>query len=169
MTVSLRPVEAADLPFLARLYDDAGPFVAPTGVSLATLRRRWARDRHRSERDGKLIVVDDGVSVGVVSWIAHQYFTTEKSRCWNIGIVLAREHRGCGLGSAAQRALADHLFVTTSAHRVEAGTDITNVAERRALTSAGFTEEGILRAAQFRDGRWHDMALYSRTRADQQA
>jgi aminoglycoside 6'-N-acetyltransferase len=62
--------------------------------------------------------------------------------------------------------LADHLFAHTPAQRVQASTDITNVAEQRALDGAGFTREGILRSAQWRLGTWHDLVLYSRLRSD---
>ena len=36
-----------------------------------------------------------------------------------------------------------------------------NLAEQRALEKAGFTREGILRGTTFRQGRWHDMVIYS--------
>jgi RimJ/RimL family protein N-acetyltransferase len=50
--------------------------------------------------------------------------------------------------------------------RLEASTDVGNLAEQRALERAGFTSEGTLRHAQFRDGEFHDMVLYSRLRGD---
>jgi len=74
--------------------------------------------------------------------------------------------RGRGYGTDAQRLLAAYLFETTDAQRVEAGTDVGNVAEQRALEKAGFVREGVLRSAQFRDGTYHDMAIYSRVRTD---
>ena len=50
--------------------------------------------------------------------------------------------------------------------RLEASTDVDNAAEQRALDKAGFTREGVLRSAQFRDGTFHDLVLYSRLRGD---
>ena len=41
-----------------------------------------------------------------------------------------------------------------------------NLAEQRALERAGFTREGGLRHAQFRDGEFRDLVLYSRLRGD---
>jgi RimJ/RimL family protein N-acetyltransferase len=46
-------------------------------------------------------------------------------------------------------------------NRVEAETEITNIAEQRALEKAGFTREGVRRGAIFRQGQWHDDVLYS--------
>ena len=74
--------------------------------------------------------------------------------------------RGQGIGSQAQRLIAEYLFEQTLVHRIEASTDVTNIAEQRALERAGFTREGILRGAQFRLGQWHDMVSYSKLRTD---
>ncbi len=51
-------------------------------------------------------------------------------------------------------------------NRIEASTDVENLAEQKALGKAGFTREGVLRGAQFRLGTWHDMVQYSRLRHD---
>ena len=104
--------------------------------------------------------------IGNVSWHAVDYGPPPASRCWNIGITLLPEWRGCGYGTRAQRLLAEHLFATTVVERVEASTDVENTAERRALERAGFSFEGILRRAQFRGGGWRDMALYSLVRGE---
>jgi RimJ/RimL family protein N-acetyltransferase len=69
--------------------------------------------------------------------------------------------RGQGFGSVAQRLLAAYLFATTSVNRIEAGTDVDNLAEQRALEKAGFTREGVLRGAQHRAGAWHDLMIYA--------
>ena len=42
---------------------------------------------------------------------------------WEIGCGLLTEHRGCGIGSEAQRLLVEYLFATTPANRVQAGTE----------------------------------------------
>ena len=89
------------------------------------------------------------------------------SQAWNFGIAVLLVARGQGIGALAQRLLAEHLFATTAAYRVEASTDVENIAEQRALERGGFRREGILRGAQFRsDNVHHDMVLYAVTRAD---
>jgi len=80
---------------------------------------------------------------------------------WAIGIGLAPEFRGRGYGSEAQQLLVRYLFAHTPVNRVEATTEIANVAEQRALEKAGFTREGILRGASFRQGRYRDYVIYS--------
>lgn len=115
---------------------------------------------------GRLLVVVDDVVLGDVSWHPVHFGPNDGSVAWEIGISLVPEARGRGIGSAAQRLLADHLFATTDVARVQASTDVDNVAEQRALERAGFVREGVLRQAQARaDGR-HDLAIYSRLRTD---
>ncbi|MGH7693112.1 MAG: GNAT family N-acetyltransferase, partial [Candidatus Dormibacteria bacterium] len=66
----------------------------------------------------------------------------------------------------AQRLLADYLFQTTLANRLQAATDVDNQAERRALEKAGFPLEGQRRGISFLGGQWRDDLLYSRLRQD---
>jgi RimJ/RimL family protein N-acetyltransferase len=115
---------------------------------------------------GRLLVEADGAVVGDVSWHPMYYGPTDGSLALEVGIALVESARGRGIGSVAQRLLADHLFATTDVERVQASTDVANLAERRSLEKAGFVLEGVLRQAQARaDGR-HDLALYSRLRTD---
>ena len=108
-------------------------------------------------------VLLDGEIVGTMSWHPVLYGPTRGSRAWSMGIGLAPDARGFGVGSLAQRLLSDHLL--ESAHRVEASTDVANLAEQRALARAGFEREGVLRGAQMRaDGVHHDLVMYARVR-----
>lgn len=104
--------------------------------------------------------------VGHVSWHQVHYGPNPESAAWNIGISLVPEARYRGLGSEAQRLLAQHLFETTPLQRVEAVTDVENGPEQGALARAGFTREGVLRSAQFRAGGWHDVVIWSVVRGD---
>ncbi|MFM9136121.1 MAG: GNAT family N-acetyltransferase [bacterium] len=106
----------------------------------------------------------DGVVVGTMSWHRIAYGPTRGSWAWSMGIGLAPPWRGQGIGSVAQRLLSDHLL--DSAHRVEASTDVDNIAEQRSLEKAGFSREGVLRGAQYRaDGIHHDLVVYARIAA----
>ena len=125
----------------------------------------------RNERNGGLIIerISDAAPIGTVSWHVVRYGPNEGSHAWNMGISLLPAARGQGFGSEAQRLLADYLFATTAVDRVEASTDVENIAEQRALEKAGFVREGVIRGAQYRpDGR-HDLVNYARLRSDSQA
>ncbi|HEV7649986.1 MAG TPA: GNAT family protein [Actinophytocola sp.] len=114
-----------------------------------------------------ILDANDGKLLGVTGWHVVSYGGTLGCVAWNIGITLLPAERGRGVGAIAQRLLAGHLFATTGVDRVEAGTDVDNVAERRALAKAGFREEGTIRGAQLRGGRRTDLVSYARLRTDE--
>jgi RimJ/RimL family protein N-acetyltransferase len=122
----------------------------------------------RNERNGVLIVeLLDGTPVGSVGWHRVSYGPNPASGAWNFGIELRPAYRGLGYGSEAQRLLAAWLFDHTDANRVEASTDVENVAEQRALEKAGYQREGTARGAQFRGGAYRDLITYARLRDDE--
>jgi RimJ/RimL family protein N-acetyltransferase len=166
--VRLRPVREADLTVLEENQSrDADPWNWFTHTPAEALRRRFEEDGLLSEEAGTLAVeTPDGALAGAVSWFTVPHGPNSACQALNIGISLLPGQRGHGYGSAAQRALAEYLFGTTLAERIEAETDVENIAEQRALERAGFTREGILRHTQFRAGRWRDNVIYSVLRAE---
>ena len=167
MTTRLRPVTRKDEKVLSawdrapgsEFEDLGGP--APAGVDPA--------DRlPLLPGSGALAVVDgDDVLIGSVGWHPVAYGPNAGSKALDIGISLHPSAWGHGHGTRAQRLLADHLFATTRVNRVQASTDVENLAEQRALEKAGFTREGVLRGAQWRRGGYHDLVLFSRLRTDE--
>jgi RimJ/RimL family protein N-acetyltransferase len=119
-------------------------------------------------RSSLLSVLDaeTGELLGGVSWHGVDYGGTVSSSAWNIGIGLLPAARGRGVGTLAQRLLVEHLFATTELDRIEASTDVDNIAEQRALEKAGFRREGVLRGAQLRGGIRRDLAHYGLVRGD---
>jgi RimJ/RimL family protein N-acetyltransferase len=129
------------------------------------MRRRVEQHQTITDQSGQLAITDDdGRFLGEVTWFARHWGPAPESTCWQLGILVLPEHRGRGHGSAAQALVTDYLFAHTRAGRIEAATDVANLAERRALLKAGFIEEGILRRANWRDRAWRDRALHSRLR-----
>jgi RimJ/RimL family protein N-acetyltransferase len=170
-SITLRPVQREEISLLDRWRNDPehegpyGDFLA-LHRPLSAHQDRWAVDGLLSEQEGRLLICLDGEPVGVLQFHAVQYGPNRGSLALNLGIALTPSARGRGIGSRAQRMLADYLFEQTLAHRIEASTDVTNIAEQKALEKAGFSKDGVLRGAQFRLGEWHDMVLYSRLRTD---
>ena len=169
--VRLRDVTLADAemldewardPMIAGEFNDFGMAAEPIS------REALARGPLRNQRNGQLIVerLADGEALGGVGWHQVRYGPNAESEAWNIGIELLPAARGHGYGVEAQIQLATYLFERTNANRVEAQTDVENLAEQRALEKAGFAREGVARGAQFRAGGYHDLLTYSRLRDD---
>jgi len=166
--VHLRPITEDDLPLLERMAADREEFgeLAWAGfTSPVQIRKRYHEDGYLATDNGRLIACLGSEPIGTVSWlrVAHG---PPPSWCWNMGISLLVEHRGRGLGTRAQQRLVDYLFRTSDAVRIEAQTLVDNLAEQRALERTGFAREGVLRSAQFLDGAWRDVAVYSRLRRE---
>lgn len=159
-TVTLRPFTPGDGPLLTRTdseFDDFGPpGVDPT---------RQLPGCDLDSRGGLVICLGDR-PVGTLSWHYSQWGPTAGSRCVMIGIGLVRDARGQGVGTQAHLLITDLIFTHTRVHRVEAATEVDNVAERGALEKAGFHAEGVIRGGLWRRGSFRDSILYSRLRTD---
>ena len=133
------------------------------------VQRRFDTDSYLGADNGRLMVdVADAETVfesaGLVSYQKRHHGA--QVYCWEIGIALLPEWRGQGIGWRAQAMFCDYLFENTPVQRIEASTHAENTAEQRSLEKAGFTLEGVLRAAEYRGGEWLDGYLYSRLRTD---
>ncbi|ACU70300.1 GCN5-related N-acetyltransferase [Catenulispora acidiphila DSM 44928] len=117
------------------------------------------------ELNGRLSVEADGEYIGNVSWHPVHYGPVT-APALNFGISLIPSGRGKGHGSEAQRQLIEYLFDTTTVNRVEASTDVENLAEQRALEKAGLVREGVCRGCHFRAGEYRDMVVFATVRAD---
>jgi RimJ/RimL family protein N-acetyltransferase len=167
--VLLRMFTEAELTYFDTLPDaaqDPFSFFGFPGAARSSIRVRWAEHGLVSGERGTLAVDLDGAVIGDVVWHTVRYGPPPMSNAFNIGIRLLPEHQGHGHGTAAQQALVSYLFDTYPVNRIEAETDVANPAEQRALESAGFVREGIVRGAQWRSGRWNDLVLYSCLRSD---
>jgi RimJ/RimL family protein N-acetyltransferase len=167
LAVRLRPFQEADLDLLTRFAVDRSlsePFSWFGFRRPEHFRRRWEEDGFL-DADPRFLAVAlaDGTAIGWVTW-------RENDRpgpgVWEIGALVVPELRGRGAGTEAQRLLVEHLFATTTAHRIWAGTEAGNLREQRSLERCGFQREGLLRGAYFRDGRWRDSLIYGILRED---
>ncbi|MGX4656557.1 GNAT family N-acetyltransferase [Micromonospora sp. SCSIO 07396] len=143
--------------------DAAGTFNWSGYRDIAKLKRRLEDNGLIDANGGCLFVAVGEELAGTVVWTKVTYGKPDWW-CWNIGISLLPEFRGRGFGTTAQWLLVSYLFDTLPVERIEAYTDVDNVAEQRSLAKVGFVREGEIRAAQFREGRWRAMALYSMLR-----
>ena len=163
----LRPVSIEDLPLLRRFHTEPGLI----GLDWAGYRdpdlvnRRFAEDGYLGDLNGRLMVDDGtaGAAAGFVTFKARKFVNVGH---WEIGIALLPERRGQGLGWRAQALLCDYLFQHTPAFRIEASTHEENLAEQHSLEKAGFQLDGVIRAAEYRDGEYRSGYLYSRLRTD---
>jgi RimJ/RimL family protein N-acetyltransferase len=166
VSVELRPVAEGDLELFRRFAVEPGLI----GLDWGGFRdpqpavRRFAEDGFLGKDDGRLMVGADDETAGFVSWRTGSF--DGRTSYWKIGIALLPEFRGRGIGWRAQALLTDYLFLHTPVQRIQAATHPENLAEQKSLEKAGFRLDGIIRACEFRAGKYRDGYLYSRLRDD---
>lgn len=165
--VTIQPVREGDLGRLVAFFTEPGlagefQWFGYRIQRAEHLRRRWAEDGLIGPEESFLaVLVGDDLCAGWVGWRPAGGQGNHE-----IGAALFPEHRRRGVGTQAQRLLVDYLLATTPAHRIQAGTELDNLAEQRALEKVGFLREGVMRGAYFRDGRWRDSVMYGMTRPE---
>jgi len=154
--INLRVVEKEDLPLLQEWWNDpsfAGIY-NPLLVQESRVDIEKDYEKLGSEKAWFLIVKKDGTRIG--------YFGMGLvGPHWEIGYVLIPSERGKDYCSEAVTIGIDYLFLSKEIVRIQAHTDIENMASQKVLEKNGFKREGIVRKAMFMWGQWRDEYLYS--------
>jgi ribosomal-protein-alanine N-acetyltransferase len=98
--------------------------------------------------------ITDGKLIGIVTTIIKHHRKAE------IGYGLGIDYRGCGYATEAARALMDTCFAELGLHRVQAIASSGNPASVRVLQRLGISQEGRLREANVREGKWCDLLYF---------
>jgi RimJ/RimL family protein N-acetyltransferase len=84
-----------------------------------------------------------------------------KDDCLEIGYALLPSERKKGYCTEAVMIIVDFLFLSRDIVRIQAYTDVMNVASHKVLNKANFKKEGVLRKFRFVRGEWKDYAVFS--------
>lgn len=103
----------------------------------------------------------DGTKIGFII-----HFTVQPFGSLRIGYALIPSERRKGYGTEALQILVDYLFLTRDIMRIQAVTDVRNVASQRILEKVGFKREGTIRKGSFVRGRWVNEYFYGILRED---
>jgi RimJ/RimL family protein N-acetyltransferase len=162
--VVLRPVERADLPRFVRWFADPDVrryLLIYLPLSLAQ-EERWFEGMLNSveRQESVLMAIEtlDGVHIGNIGLHRIDW----KNRSTELGIVIGeKSFWNQGLGTDAIRTLLGLAFGEMNLHRVYLHVDADNARGIRCYERAGFTHEGVLRDAVFREGVYHDQHVMS--------
>lgn len=108
---------------------------------------RWTFDRGDGEVYGSITL--SGIELGI--------FLNARMGYW-VDVELI----GRGLATAAVNAVCEHSLERWNLHRIEAGTNVDNVASQRVLAKCGFEEIGLSRSHLFINGKWSDSRQFHR-------
>jgi len=162
----LRPLEEADLPIFEQVYSCRDGTGEHQWFGFSSPGRGLAEMGAFGKDGGRLTVLAEGRIIGSAFWFRREWGPPETSWCWEIALHIHTEDRANGYGTECIRQLMNYLFDHTLASRIQAITDVVNLPAQRMLARVGFIKEGLLRSAQWREGRWHDQFIYSLLRSD---
>jgi RimJ/RimL family protein N-acetyltransferase len=85
-----------------------------------------------------------------------------KNRIAEVGIMIGdKELRGKGYGTEAMELLLEYGFNTVNLNRIQLRVFDYNIRAINSYKNVGFKEEGRIRQAMFKSGKYHDMFLMS--------
>jgi RimJ/RimL family protein N-acetyltransferase len=154
-TVNLRVVEKEDLTLISEWTADPdflGEYVSFWQRSEAEWQNRYGS--LPAEEKWFLIEKKDGTKVGFI-----QHFPIRSFQ--ELGYGLIPNERGKGYCSEAVGLVVDYLFLSKDVVRIQAQTDVRNVASQKILEKTGFKKEGTIRKDEFIRGEWRDRYLFS--------
>ncbi|MFB4293044.1 GNAT family N-acetyltransferase [Nonomuraea sp. ATR24] len=143
------------------------PFLPPGAPGHLSGVRQWlthgVHELHRSGQGRHLAMTDaEGRIVGAISL----FKTSWGAGTTEVGYGVHPLHRRRGYATEALRGLTGWVFDTTALRRIDLTANLDNLASLRVAQKAGFTWEGVLRAAVLEDDGPHDLVMFGLLRGD---
>jgi RimJ/RimL family protein N-acetyltransferase len=162
-TITLRELEPGDAPSLLAMLttEEVTRFISPPPTTIEGFERfiAWTREQRAAGQYICFAVVPAGMTTAIglfqVRSLASDFSTAE----W--GFALGSGFWGTGLFMEGARQVIDFAFGSIGVHRLEARASVENGRGNGALRKLGAVQEGVLRRAFLRDGRYHDQVLWS--------
>ena len=168
--VTLRPLRSDDIgPLHASTLDleTRGPWYPLPGTPLVKFEATFAESGFWTPDAGVFAIVDRADRrLGIVGW---ELLTGDLPDVEVSYRLIDQADRGKGITTEALGLLCAWLFDTGHMNRLRANVHLDNAASRRVCEKSGFTQEATARAAWYRSGRWHDVAVYTITRDEFEA
>lgn len=165
--LTLRPFGPQDAARVRSIVESGVRFLPPGAPAHPSGVAQWlASGVHELRRSGQgmhLAMVDvDGVVVGAISL----FKTSWEAGTTEIGYGVHPLYRGRGLATEAVRGLVGWAFDKTRLRRIDLTANLDNAPSLRVALKAGFTWEGVLRAAAMEDDGPHDLVMFGLLRDD---
>ena len=152
-------MEKEDLPLFAEWLNKPefiGEYNPLRQISRTEIEKDY--DKRSLEQTGFIIEKKDGSKIGYM-W--HFIAGHPALKLLEIGYFLVPSERGKGYCTEAVNIMVDYLFLSKDMIRIQACTELRNIASQKVLEKVGFKKEGTIRKSIFNRGEWKDAYLYS--------
>ena len=159
---SIRPLTSQDADELAALLVANREFLAPFEPDREERYYTAEGQRERIESgEQQTFAILDGTRIAGVVALAH--IARGPFQSANLGYWVAQDLNDRGLATRAVAEMIEIAFGELGLHRLEAGTQVDNIASRRVLEKNGFEPIGIARRFLLIAGEWRDHLLFQLT------
>jgi ribosomal-protein-serine acetyltransferase len=110
----------------------------------------------RERKNLGLGIFRDGELIGSIGFVEFDW----KSRRTEIGYWIDKAEEGKGIVTRACRLLIEYAFDDLDMNRIEIRCSAENQRSAAVPERLGFTKEGFLRQAEFRNGKFHDFYVF---------
>ncbi len=90
----------------------------------------------------------------------------ERNGTFSIGLLIDRDHRGMGYGTAAMKILLDYAFYERRLNKYYGTVLDDNIVSPKMLKKLGCVEEGVRSQMVYTEGKYHDVLLFGMTREE---
>ena len=158
--VYLRGLERDDLKLLHKLWNDEelmewARFRPDHTVSMEALEKEYEDELKGNSPTRRTFAVVHKKTGEVVGWCSIRWWRPFVTSA-DIGLALAKEHRGKGIGAEVTKLLTQLAFDQYNMHKVELFTRADNRGMIRSAEKSGFRIEGRAREALYFNGEFHD-------------
>ena len=159
-TVYLRGLERDDLKLLHRMQNDEelmewARFRPDSTVSMEALEREYEDELKGHNPTKRTFAVVDEKTGKVAGWCSIRWWRPFHTSA-EVGVALASEFRGKGIGAEVTRLLTGLAFDQYNMHKVELFTRGDNLAMIKSAEKSGFRVEGRIRETLYFNGTFHD-------------
>lgn len=156
--MNLRVMEKEHLPLYTEWLNNpefTGEYNPLRQTSRTKMEKKY--DSFPPEQKTFIIEKKDGRKIGYVG-----HFPAA-GKLLEIGFALIPSERGKGYCTEAVKIMVDYLFLSKEIVRIQAHTDLRNVASQKVLEKAGFKKEGTVRKSFFIRGEWKEPKILTKT------
>jgi RimJ/RimL family protein N-acetyltransferase len=163
----LRPFGLGDTDRIRSITQSGARFLPPGAPAKASGVKQWlSTGVHELQRSGQgvhlaMVGADERI-VGAISL----FRTAWGAGTTEVGYGVHPLYRGRGFAPEAVRGVAGWVFAATELRRIDLTANLDNLASLRVAQKAGFTWEGVLRAAVLEDDGPHDLVVFGLLRGD---
>lgn len=162
----LVPLERRHLEELRKIRSDpeiSKWLISPSGHISAAAQERWF-ERYLEDPSIRIwMLVESGKVRGYGQLCCIDLFHQSAE----LGVVIAPRHQGAGSGRMIIRRLLKIAYEELGMHRVELTVFEDNEKAIRAYQGCGFSIDGVLRDAAFKDGQFRNLMVMSRLSTDE--